>query len=103
MVHKAGKTMIEESENEKPQVFEKKQAQYKDLSKKFVNMVNDYSKQFAHIYAIRLAELRNVLIPRVKAKWGIFCYLIFLYSYLYSFYNNYNFCLYRKYSYCEIG
>ena len=70
MVHKDGKSVIEESENEKPQVFERKQAQYKDLSKKFVNTVNDYSKQFAHIYTIRLAELRNILIPRVKAKWG---------------------------------
>lgn len=70
MVHKTDKCMTVETENEKPQVFDRKQSQYKDLSKKFVNTKNDYSKQFAHIYAIRLAELRGVLIPRVKTKWG---------------------------------
>nr|XP_012138164.1 PREDICTED: DNA polymerase delta small subunit-like [Megachile rotundata] len=70
MVHKTDKCMSVESENEKPQVFDRKQAQYTDLSKKFVNTKNDYSKQFAHIYASRLAELRSVLIPRVQSKWG---------------------------------
>ncbi|CAK9833422.1 DNA polymerase delta subunit 2 [Anthophora retusa] len=54
---------------EKPPVFERKRAQYKNLSEKFVNTKNDYSKQFAHIYAARLAELRDILIPRVQAKW----------------------------------
>lgn len=54
----------------KPQVFERKQAEYTNLSKKFVNTRNDYSKQFAHIYSARLAELRDILIPRLKAKWG---------------------------------
>lgn len=59
---------------EEQQVFERKRAPYKDLTEKFVNTRNDYSKQFAHIYAARLAELRDVLIPRVQAKWGTFVY-----------------------------
>lgn len=57
---------------EMPEVFEREQADYKDLSKKFVNMKSDYSKQYAHIYSARLAELRDVLTPRVKAKWSMF-------------------------------
>lgn len=56
----------------KPPVFERNQAGYKDLSKKFVSTKSDYSKQFAYIYAARLAELREVLISQVKIKWGKF-------------------------------
>ncbi|XP_017758195.1 PREDICTED: DNA polymerase delta small subunit-like [Eufriesea mexicana] len=56
-------------EKEKSQIFERKQAQYKDLSEKFMNTRSDYTKQFSHIYSARLTELRNVLIPRVQAKW----------------------------------
>ncbi|XP_054000613.1 DNA polymerase delta subunit 2-like [Hylaeus anthracinus] len=73
MVHKTNEEsneLLTKPQNEKPQIFERKQGEYKDLSKKFVNTKRDYSKQFAHIYAIRLAELRDVLIPQVQAKWG---------------------------------
>ncbi|XP_003396970.2 DNA polymerase delta subunit 2 [Bombus terrestris] len=73
MVHKTKKKcndLFVKAGKEKPEVFEREQADYKDLSKKFVNMKNDYSKQYAHIYSARLAELRDVLTPRVKAKWG---------------------------------
>lgn len=31
---------------------------------------NDYSKQFAHIYASRLTEMRELLTQKVKVKWG---------------------------------
>ncbi|XP_061933274.1 DNA polymerase delta subunit 2 [Apis cerana] len=57
------------SEKENSQIFERKQAQYKDLSEKFAITRSDYSKQFAHIYSARLAELRDILIPRVQTKW----------------------------------
>lgn len=73
MVHKTKggcNDLLTKSGNEKPSVFDRKEAVYKDLSKKFVNTRTDYSKQFAHIYAARLAELRDVLIPQVQAKWG---------------------------------
>ena len=72
MVHKTDSgcnDLLAKPGNEKPSVFDRKEAEYKDLSKKFVNTRNDYSKQFAHIYAARLAELRDVLIPQVQAKW----------------------------------
>ncbi|XP_076248291.1 DNA polymerase delta subunit 2 [Calliopsis andreniformis] len=73
MVHKTeegSNDLLLKSENGKPPMFERQRAEYKDLSKQFVNTKNDFSKQFAHIYAVRLAELRNVLIPQVQAKWG---------------------------------
>lgn len=59
------------SEKENSQIFERKQAHYKDLSEKFAITRSDYSKQFAHIYSARLAELRDILIPRVQTKWGM--------------------------------
>lgn len=31
---------------------------------------NDYSKQFAHIYASRLEQMRGLLTNKVNAKWG---------------------------------
>ncbi|XP_043261760.1 DNA polymerase delta subunit 2-like [Colletes gigas] len=73
MVHTNGEEcndLLMNSENKNLQVFERKQTEYKDLAKKFTSTKRDYSKQFAHIYAVRLAELRNVLIPRVQTKWG---------------------------------
>ncbi|KOC60112.1 DNA polymerase delta small subunit [Habropoda laboriosa] len=72
MVHKTEKEYNElcvKPGKENPPMFERKQTQYKDLSEKFVSTPSDYSKQFAHIYAARLAELRDILIPRVQAKW----------------------------------
>ncbi|XP_076658903.1 DNA polymerase delta subunit 2 [Halictus rubicundus] len=74
MIHKingSANNLLVKPDDGKPQVFERKQAEYTNLSRKFINTRNDYSKQFAHIYSTRLAELRDVLIPQVKAKWGI--------------------------------
>lgn len=56
--------------NEKPPKFERQQVEYEDLTIDFNDKLIDFSKQFCHIYSIRLAELRAVLIPRVIAKWG---------------------------------
>ncbi|KAL6429718.1 hypothetical protein ACFW04_007553 [Cataglyphis niger] len=56
--------------NEKPPKFERQQVEYEDLTIDFNDKLIDFSKQFCHIYSIRLADLRAVLIPRVIAKWG---------------------------------
>ncbi|XP_076763874.1 DNA polymerase delta subunit 2 [Xylocopa sonorina] len=69
MVHKTQQG-YNESSKEKPQTFEREQARYKDLSLKFLTTKNDYSKQFSHIYSARLGQLRDLLVPRVQAKWG---------------------------------
>lgn len=82
MVHKAEEecdNLFVKSEKGTPETFERKQAEYKD-SKKFINTKSDYSKQFSHIYSARLSELREALIPRVKAKWGMFILYLWIIS-----------------------
>lgn len=44
---------------------------FEDTSDRFkFNSQNDYSKQFAHIYASRLQQMRGLLAERCKEKWG---------------------------------
>lgn len=44
---------------------------YSDCSMRFkLKAKSDYSKQYAHIYAKRLDELRPLLLERVAKKWG---------------------------------
>ncbi|XP_008470664.1 DNA polymerase delta subunit 2-like [Diaphorina citri] len=45
-------------------------ADYKNLSQCFRLASKDYSKQFAHIYAVRLNKMRECLLARVSQKWG---------------------------------
>lgn len=52
-------------------ICEKREAcNYTDLSKHFLQQSKDFSKQFAHIYAVRLNSLRDSLIKRSLDKWG---------------------------------
>lgn len=52
--------------------FKRLSVNYEDLSKRFhFQAKNDYSKQYAHIYAARLSEMRALLTQRAKAKWGM--------------------------------
>lgn len=59
--------------NEKLREFQRQQVEYEDLTAEFNDKFVDFSKQFYHIYAVRLAELKEVLLPRVDAKWSKFC------------------------------
>ncbi|XP_078033799.1 DNA polymerase delta subunit 2 [Augochlora pura] len=73
MIHKTnegGNNLFVKSDDGKPLVFRRQQVECTNLSKSYISTRNDYSKQFAHIYSIRLAELRETLIPQVKTKWG---------------------------------
>lgn len=65
--------LLSKSGDEKPQEFKRQQAQYKDLTADFKYKSVDFSKQFCYIYAARLAELREILISRVTAKWSKLC------------------------------
>lgn len=47
---------------------------YVDLSQIFCQQTKDFSKQFAHIYAVRLNSMRAPLIKRASAKWGKLCF-----------------------------
>nr|XP_012227934.1 PREDICTED: DNA polymerase delta small subunit-like isoform X2 [Linepithema humile] len=51
------------------QEFKRQEIQYEDLTNDFNDKI-DFSKQFCHIYSVRLAELKEVLIPQVIKKWG---------------------------------
>jgi len=66
--------------NEKPQECKRLQAQYEDLTGNFYDVSNIFSMQYCHMYAIRLTELRETLLPRVKAKWGKLYITIMSYS-----------------------
>lgn len=51
--------------------YKRLMARYADTSDRFrFKGQNDYSRQFAHIYASRLSELRELLTKRVQEKWG---------------------------------
>lgn len=68
--NESGGNLLSSPGNEVPQKFERQQIQYEDLTTDFNDKSIDFSKQFCHIYSIRLAELREVLILQVIAKWG---------------------------------
>jgi len=73
----SARNLLSKPGNEKPQEFERQQVQYEDLTGDFYHESIDFSKQFCSIYAVRLAELRETLIPRVVAKWGEFYIVLF--------------------------
>lgn len=51
--------------------FERLIVPYHDDSSRFrFKAQNDYSKQFAHIYAARLGHMRALLEAKAKDKWG---------------------------------
>lgn len=51
--------------------FERLAVDFQDDSSRFrFSAQNDYSKQFAHIYAARLGHMRTLLEVKAKDKWG---------------------------------
>lgn len=66
--------MIFSNENDSHQLavdFKRLSVEYEDLSKRFqFQTKNDYSKQYAHIYAARLNKMRELLTHCANDKWG---------------------------------
>lgn len=52
-------------------VFERLPYNYTDLSSAFQLKDVNYTRQFAHIYAHRLVQMRDVLLGKIKQKWGM--------------------------------
>lgn len=48
---------------------------YKDLSSVFHLKDVNYTKQFSHIYAHRLVQMRDILLEKILQKWGILFYI----------------------------
>ncbi|GLG95569.1 DNA polymerase delta small subunit [Gryllus bimaculatus] len=44
---------------------------YTDKSQKFIQQAKDFTKQYAHIYAVRLVRTRDALTKRIHEKWGV--------------------------------
>ncbi|GAB1865688.1 DNA polymerase delta small subunit [Camponotus japonicus] len=68
--NESGENLLSSPKKEAAQEFERQQVQYEDLTIDFNDKLIDFSKQFCHIYSVRLAELKAILIPRIIAKWG---------------------------------
>lgn len=75
--NKSDRNLLSSPKKETAQEFERQQVQYEDLTTDFNDKLIEFSKQFCHIYSVRLAELRAILIPRVIAKWGKLCLTLF--------------------------
>jgi DNA polymerase delta subunit 2 len=43
---------------------------FKNISERFGLQSKDYARQFAHIYAVRLTKMRELLTKRIFNKWG---------------------------------
>lgn len=86
--NKSGENLLSSPKKETAQEFERHQVQYEDLTTDFNNKLIDFSKQFCHIYSVRLTELRAILIPQIIAKWGKLCVTKFYAKIFYLSKNN---------------
>jgi len=50
--------------------FERLTFDYADLSSAYRLKDINYNRQFAHIYAHRLVQMRDVLLKKIQQKWG---------------------------------
>lgn len=65
--------------------FERLIVPFHDDSSRFrFNAPNDYSKQFAHIYAARLGHMRALLEAKARDKWGEFVIQQFCDGFVYN-------------------
>jgi DNA polymerase delta subunit 2 len=51
-------------------VYSRVNCNFKSLSERFGLQSKDYARQFAHIYAVRLTKMRELLTKRIRNKWG---------------------------------
>ncbi|PSN42721.1 DNA polymerase delta subunit 2 [Blattella germanica] len=56
--------------NEQETVYSRAECSYKDFSSRFKHEAKDFSRQFAHIYAVRLTKMTELLKKKVHKKWG---------------------------------
>jgi DNA polymerase delta subunit 2 len=51
-------------------VYSRVNCSFRSLSERFGLQSKDYARQFAHIYAVRLTKMRELLTKRIRNKWG---------------------------------
>lgn len=57
--------------------FKRSSYDYTDLSSVFHLKDVNYTRQFAHIYAHRLVQMRDVLFKKIQQKWGMLFFIKF--------------------------
>ena len=50
--------------------YSRAECSYKNLSDTFKHEAKDFTRQFAHIYAVRLTKMRDLIRKKVQNKWG---------------------------------
>lgn len=72
--------MLFQSEiSQNPENFKRLSIKYVNCSDRFKLQSNtDYTKQFAHLYAKRLNEMRSLLTNKINEKWGKYA-MVFLF------------------------
>ncbi|XP_063051403.1 DNA polymerase delta subunit 2 [Engraulis encrasicolus] len=63
-------TLLQPPPGSEHQSFQREQLSYKGCSERFRLGERSFSRQYAHIYATRLMQMRDILIRRAKQKWG---------------------------------
>jgi hypothetical protein len=56
--------------NQTESVYSRVNCSFENLSERFGHHSKDFAKQFAHIYAVRLTKMRELLTKRIRNKWG---------------------------------
>lgn len=51
-------------------IYSRANCSFKNISERFGLKSKDYARQFAHIYAVRLTKMRELLAKRIRNKWG---------------------------------
>jgi hypothetical protein len=60
-------------ENTSAAAYSRVNCDFRNLSERFGHKSKDYARQFAHIYAVRLTKMRELLTRRIRKKWGKVC------------------------------
>ena len=65
----------EGDENEEKKIFERATCSYQNLSERFLFKVGqkNFSRQYSHIYSVRLMAMRKMLAAAARRKWGKSC------------------------------
>ena len=61
------------NENTSATAYPRVYCDFRNLSERFGHNSKDYERQFAHIYAVRLTKMRELLTRRIHKKWGKYC------------------------------
>ncbi|GFG38024.1 hypothetical protein Cfor_10623 [Coptotermes formosanus] len=58
------------NENASATAYPRVHCDFRNLSERFGHNSKDYARQFAHIYAVRLTKMRELLTRGIRKKWG---------------------------------